>query len=260
MRIHSYVYVALLCLLVIAPQSLHAAFWEDLAGKTKPISTGIDVRVAKYAGASDASVTHATTSQATSERSENNVAQASAKKNVQKTSSDGSSGVVNAIVDGVGLGMTHENAVAALQSKGYKLGKCAEPGKSVQKPCFSAKFGTTIKGARKQGYEKLSVRILNDKVYWLSKRVTFIPGRNLPDGQTVSTLKQDYYDKYRALFDAEYFHQYGKQPIYHFDDTSPPPYSRKISSPHAVLSLNEGRGTLIVGIDMEWKELVGAKW
>jgi hypothetical protein len=243
--------------LIVAPKSLHAAFWKDLAEKTRTMSIDIAVEVSNHTGPSDANGNHDSKSQA---KSENKVAQASAKKNVQKTSNDGSGGVAKAVVDGVGLGMTQENAVAALQSKGYKLGKCAKPKTSLQKPCFNAKFGTTIKGARKKGYEKLSVRILNDKVYWLSKRVTFIPGRNLPDGQTVSTLKQDYYDKYRALFDAEYFHQYGKQPIYHFDDTSPPPYSRKISSPHAVLSLNEGRGTLIVGIDMEWKGLVGATW
>jgi hypothetical protein len=185
---------------------------------------------------------------------------ASSTTNTQISSGSGSDGVKQAVVDGVKLGMAGEEALALLKSNGYELDKCASPENSANEPCSSSKLGVTVQGTKSQGYEKVTIRTMNNQVYWFSKRITYIPGRNLPDGQSTSDLQEDYYDKYSEVFSTRYFDQYGSQPTYHFDDESPPPYNRKLTSPHATLSLNGRRGTLIVGIDMEWKGLVGAAW
>ncbi len=222
--------VVLFAVLFFSPISLYADLWNDVVEKSRDVASDIVGDVAEQVSGNSSAV------------------------------DQGADGVKAADIDGVSLGMGTEEANAVLESNGYELDRCASQENSNTKLCYSDLLGVTVKGEKSGGYEQITYRHMDGKVYWFSKRITYIPRRHMPKDKSIADLKQDYYDKYTQVFDTRYFEQYGTRQTYHFDDEAPPPYNRKLTSPHAVLTLNDGRGTLIVGIDMEWKGLVGASW
>ena len=248
--------------LVAAPISLQAGSWSDLVNKAKQAASEIAEEVTDQVISSDTENAQDSVNQSTSKQSNNEVATSASTTEPAGSDNMESDGVRSAVVDGVRLGMPIDEALNALKANQYQLDNCASPENMNGKQCFSDLLGVTVKGTRPgRTGEDVTVRFMNSTLYWFNKRLKYWEGRNgnVPEGQSIAGLKQEYYDKYTNVFETTYFHKYND--TYHFDDQSPPPYNRKITSPHAVLTLQGGRrGDLIIGIDMEWKELVGASW
>ena len=168
------------------------------------------------------------------------------------------SGIRAAEIDGVRLGMGVNEAVSALQERGFKLDGCES---DTSGRCSDPKLGTTIGGKipRSATGEQVVIRHMDGVVYYYNKTLQYYQGKSIPEGHTVESLKQEIYDKYSALFQARYSDEV--QPGDHqFDDETPPPYNRKVDTPHASLGFSGRRGALSVGITMHWKNLVGASW
>lgn len=248
--------------LVVAPISLQADSWSDLVDKAKQAASEIAEDVTDQVISSDSENVEETANQSTSKQPKNEVATSDPTAESAGDGNKGSYGVRNAVVDGLSLGMPTDEALNALKANSYQLDNCASPENRNNKQCMSDLLGVTVKGTRPgRTGEDVTVRFMNDTLYFFNKRLKYWEGRNgnVPEGHSIASLKQEYYDKYTNVFETTYFHKYND--TYHFDDQSPPPYNRKITTPHAVLTLQGGRrGDLIVGIDMEWKELVGASW
>ena len=167
--------------------------------------------------------------------------------------------VRNAQIDGVKLGMPIEEALAELKRRGYEMETPSQP---------SALTGVTVKGkgitSDGAGRIEIMLREMDGKVYQFKKDIAYMTGR-LPEDLTVATLHEKYHRELTSPFSgARYEHPVQNRGI-HFDDISPPPYNRKVTSPHAQVLVapsdqNYYGGRWTASVDFHWKNLVGADW
>ena len=179
---------------------------------------------------------------------------------VQKTVEDGSAGPTDTIknleLDGVRLGMPIDVALKQLAEHGFAMEQPSQPSKLT---------GITINGRKNTadgaGWIKIMIRHVNGIVYQYDKNVDYLLDR-LPEGTSVSDLRQKYHDEFVGKVSGARYSYTEPNGRMHFDDSSPPPYNRKISSPHARVILSEATkaGRFHAGIDIEWKQPVGVDW
>jgi len=180
--------------------------------------------------------------------------------------------VRNAAIAGVRLGMSMDEAVAALEAKGFELHKfserCLGHDTDQDNPCYRRTTGVTLERISgpslfEGGFSELTVRLKDDQVYWIRRVDSFLLDR-LPDDFDLQGLPKKYRTDYFERFsDASYHAQgtAGRSHIHDFDDTTPPPWNSFITSPHAQVAVGEpGRGRYTSTIEMHWKELVGLEW
>lgn len=98
-------------------------------------------------------------------------------------------------------------------------------------------------------------------VYQYEKNVTYMLDR-LPEGTSVSSLQQRYHDEFVGKVAGARYTYTAANGWMHFDDSSPPPYNRKITTRHARIILSEAKkaGRFAAGMSIEWKQPVGASW
>ena len=163
-------------------------------------------------------------------------------------------GVQGAQIDGVRLGMRLDEALQQLREHGFTMRRPS---------AASPKLGVTVKGRGPMpdglAPAQITLRSMNDVVYWVNKTASYIPGR-MSKPVHLATLRNRLRETHTDRFDTRYSETALNGELLHFDDTSPPPYNRRILTPHASVALNEGRGMLMFRITMEWKDLVGANW
>ncbi len=167
--------------------------------------------------------------------------------------------VRSAQIDGVKLGMPIEEALSELKRRGYEMETPSQP---------SALTGVTVKGngttSDGAGYIDIMLRQMDGKVYQFKKDIGYLTAR-LPEDLTVATLYEKYHQELTSPFSgARYEHPVQNRAI-HFDDMSPPPYNRKVTSPHAEVFIipseqNFYGGRWGASVNMHWKDLVGADW
>jgi len=167
--------------------------------------------------------------------------------------------VRNAQIDGVKLGMPIEKALSELKQRGYEM---EAPGHPRPQTGVTVKGkGTTADGA---GWIEIMLRQMDGKVYQIKKDIGYLTSR-LPEDLTVATLHEQYWQELTSPFSgARYEHPVQNRGI-HFDDISPPPYNRKVTSPHAEVFIspsgqNYYGGRWGASVDFHWKDLVGADW
>jgi hypothetical protein len=178
-------------------------------------------------------------------------------KNNVAANSDNPAGVIrNVEIDGVKLGMPIDEALKKLKKQGYKM----------KPPSQNSKLtGVTIEGRGStddgSGLIKIMIRHMNGIVYQYDKNVTYLLNR-MPVGSSVSSLQEKYQAEFVKKFTGVRYEETAANGIRHFDDGSPPPYNRKISTPHARVTLvaAESAGRFVANIGVEWKSLVGASW
>jgi peptidoglycan hydrolase-like protein with peptidoglycan-binding domain len=180
---------------------------------------------------------------------------------VQKTVVDPSAGptdvIKNVEIDGVRLGMPIEAALTRLAEHGFKM----EP------PSQNSKLtGITIEGrgttADGLGWIEVLIRHMNGIVYQYDKTVGYRYNR-LPENTSFADLRQKYQDEFTGILAGSRYSYTEPNGRMNFDDSSPPPYNRKITSPHASIILSEANnntGRFNAGIHIEWKQPVGADW
>jgi peptidoglycan hydrolase-like protein with peptidoglycan-binding domain len=180
---------------------------------------------------------------------------------VQKTVEDTSAGptdiIKNAEVDGVRLGMQIEEALKHLADHGFKMEQPSQPSKLT---------GVTIEGrgttADGLGWIDVLIRHMNGIVYQYDKTVGYRYDR-LPENTSFADLRQKYQDEFTGILAGSRYSYTEPNGRMHFDDSSPPPYSGKIRSPHASIFLtnpNNHSGRFTAKLHLEWKQLVGADW
>jgi len=167
--------------------------------------------------------------------------------------------VRNAQIDGVKLGMPIEEALSELKRRGYEMKVPSQP---------SALTGVTVKGkgttSDGAGWIEIMLRQMDGKVYQFKKDIGYLTSR-LPDDLTVAKLHEKYRRELTSPFSGARYEYPVKNRGIHFDDMSPPPYNRKVTTPHAqVLVHPSGQnyygGRWGASVDLHWKDLVGADW
>jgi hypothetical protein len=179
-------------------------------------------------------------------------------------------GVKNAEIKGLRLGMSLQEAVAAVEAAGYKLhGKsdaCLIKGEVPANPCYNK-----IEGIRLQkiqgpseldgGFSTLLVNVKDGKTYRVVLVEKYLLDR-MPADFDKETAVRHYEEKYLPIFETRYkdMQERGRGTRrFEFDDESAPPYNRMISTPHAKVTVSSGRGTFVANIQMTWENLVGIK-
>ena len=166
--------------------------------------------------------------------------------------------VRNAEIDGVKLGMSIGQALTALEQHGYEMETPGQP---------STITGVTVEGRRTTadgtGWVNIMLRQIDGKVYQIKKDIGYLIER-LPEGLTTATLHEQYQQELTAPFAGARYEYAQNNRAVRFDDMSPPPYNKRITSPHAQVRVappvqsHSGRWT--AGVDLNWKDLVGADW
>ena len=166
------------------------------------------------------------------------------------------SGVIrNVVIDGVNLGMSQANAVAALRANGFSMESPGQP---------DALVGIRVKGKKisedGKGSIKVYISTMNGKVYQFVEEVMYLPNR-LPSGKTWADLEAYYKKKLLEPFESARYRGAPFRGRTGFDDETPPPYIPLPKTPHAEVyfSINARTG-LVVQMDMNWKNSVGATW
>ncbi len=144
------------------------------------------------------------------------------------------------------------------------LQQLREHGFKMRRPsAASPKLGVTVKGrgttADGLAGAQITLPAMKDVVCWINKTASYIPSR-MARPVDMKSLRERLRETYTQRFDTLYSQTMQNGELLHFDDTSPPPYNRRILTPHASVALNEGRGMLLFRVTLEWKELVGATW
>ena len=173
--------------------------------------------------------------------------------------------VKNAEVDGITLGMAIQTALARLAEHGFEMYPVAGKKPSPMSGVTIEGKGVTADGA---GWIKVFVYHMDGVVYRYQKTATYFLDR-LPQGLTDSDLRNTYHDRFTGIFNGARYQYTDQKKHMHFDDSSPPPYNRKITSPHATVYLSEASGRSgkkykyvrwNARIILDWKGLVGASW
>jgi peptidoglycan hydrolase-like protein with peptidoglycan-binding domain len=172
-------------------------------------------------------------------------------KTHQKAQSSG--GVVaNAEVDGIKLLMPVTDALEILKAKGFEM--------DALRPEHPVAGGrSTGRADTEDGAGRIKVRLSykGGVVFEYHRQVLYLADR-IPAGGSPESLA----DKYRQEFDgifakAKYAHA-DSRGNFHVDDVSPPPYDRKIFSPHAKFFVSQpGNPRFIANVDLAWREAVG---
>lgn len=173
--------------------------------------------------------------------------------------------VKDANIDGIKIGMACQEALVVIKAAGYAVNEnttdCVGSIKDDNTSSSKAKMGTTLK-FRKRGLPGLMLRHIDGKVYQVQKQTRYITSR-LPKGVTKENLIREANEKYSKMFgQVREETKVGGNLTLHFDDEVAPPYNRKITTPHATISVYESRrgGNFVITIDMHWKRLVEADW
>jgi len=178
-----------------------------------------------------------------------------------------------AAIAGVRLGVSMDEAVAALEGAGFDVRKynerCLGHDNDQDNPCHRPMTGVTLERISgpsrfEGGFSEVTLRLSNDQVYWIRKTDSFLVDR-LPDDFDMEALVAKYRADYLARFaDAKYQARgtSGRSHLHDFDDEVPPPWQGRITSPHAQVSVpgSSGRGRYGTAIEMHWKGLVGLEW
>lgn len=180
--------------------------------------------------------------------------------------------VRNATIAGVGLGMSMDEAVAALEASGFELHKyserCLEHDNDQDNPCYRRTTGVTLERISGPslfdgGFSEMTVRLKDDQVYWVRRVDSFLLNR-LPDDFDLQGLSSKYRTNYFQRFSGARYRAQGtggRSHIHDFDDMTPPPWEGFITSPHAQVAVGEpGRGRYVSTIELHWKALVGLEW
>ncbi|MDZ7829772.1 MAG: hypothetical protein U5K33_09905 [Halofilum sp. (in: g-proteobacteria)] len=180
--------------------------------------------------------------------------------------------VRNATIAGVGLGMSMEEAVAALEATGFELhrnnDRCLGHADDEDNPCYRRTTGVTLERISgpslfEGGFSEMTVRLKDDQVYWIRRVDSFLV-RRLPDDFDLQGLAEKYRTNYFERFSGARYQGQGtggRSHIHDFDDTTPPPWQGLITSPHAQVAVGEpGRGRYGTTIELHWKGLVGLEW
>lgn len=180
--------------------------------------------------------------------------------------------VREATVAGVALGMSMDEAIAALQAAGFELHRnserCLGHADDEDNPCYRRTVGVDLERISgpslfEGGFSKMTVRLKDDQVYWVRRVDSYLIDR-LPDDFDLQALQERYRTNYFARFSGARYRAQGtagRSHIHDFDDATPPPWEGFITSPHAQVSIGEpGRGRYASTIELQWKGLVGLEW
>lgn len=251
-------------------RSMCAVAWVMLLVVTVPLRAGtvepLDTRLARTSGHVPVSADDAASS---TEHAILYLAESSA---ADTDSGETGRTVRNATIAGVRLGMTMDEAVAALEAAGFELHKyserCLGHDNEQDNPCYRRTTGITLERISgpslfEGGFSEMTVRLKDDQVYWVRRVDSYLLNR-LPDDFDLQGLSGKYRTDYFERFSGATYHAQGtggRSHIHDFDDTIPPPWEGFITSPHAQVAVGEpGRGRYASTIELHWKGLVGLEW
>lgn len=173
------------------------------------------------------------------------------------TPSGSAEGIVqHAEIDGIKLGMPVDAALQLLRERGYKMEQPSQ---------FSKLTGVTIHGQSEEtdgsGWIKIMLRQRNGVVYQYQKEVTYMLNK-LPAGTSAADLEQRYHTEFTGKFSGARYSHAAPNGWQHFDDSTPPPYNRKVTSPHALVLVGviKRSGRFMATVNLTWQELVGLSW
>ena len=172
-----------------------------------------------------------------------------------KAEAAGNGVVKNVVIDGVRLGMTQDEAVTALSASGFLMEPPRPPDSLVGIRVHGSKL--TDDG---NGSVKVYISTMNGKVYQFVEEVLYLPNR-LPSGKTWADLESYWKNKLFEPFEAARYRGEPFRSRTGFDDETPPPYLPLPKTPHAEVYFSfNPRSGLVVQMDMNWKNSVGATW